>query len=295
MRKESSASKIVLSGFDDLFGRTENMADEGLLREVALDELFEFAGHPFKARDDERFQEMVESIREHGVLVPGIVRCRAQGGYEIIAGHTRKRACEAAGLKTMPVFVRNMSDDEATIAMIDSNIQREDVLPSEKAKAYKMKYEAIKHQGKKGNSLNAIAADSGESGKMIQRYIWLSRLSENLLDMVDEKRLGVSHGVDLSFLSAIQQEEVYDVLCRLHTGMSVIQSSRLKQYAAEGSLTEAKIWEILAPADRKARKVTFGSRRLDQYFPDSYSEKEIEEIIISLLEQWKQEADDTRG
>lgn len=295
MARNNPAAKIKLNSFDDLFGRTDNMTDEGLLREVSIDEMFEFEGHPFKPREDERFREMVESVREHGVIVPGIVRSRTQGGYEIIAGHTRKRACEVAGLKTMPVFIRNMSDDEATIAMIDSNIQREDVLPSEKAKAYKMKYEAIKHQGKKGNSLNAMAVNVGESGKMIQRYIWLSRLSENLLAMVDEKKLGITQGVDLSFLTEKQQETVYDVLRKLRISISVLQSSRIKQYASEGEFTEAKIWEILAPAERKSRSVTFKSRRLDKYFPDSYTEKEIEEIIINLLEQWKQEADEMRG
>lgn len=289
MRKESSASKIKLNGFDELFGRNAEMGEAGQLQEINLTELHEFAGHPFKIRDDARLREMVESIREHGVLVPGIVRIRATGGYEIIAGHTRKKACELAGVSAMPVFVRNMSDDEATIAMIDSNIQREDVLPSEKAKAYKMKYDAIKHQGKKGNSLAMMSEQSGENGKVIQRYIRLAQLSDGLLEMVDEKRLGFTQGVDLSFLDAKEQLMVLDVMKKLRCGMSIQQSDRIKRSFLDGDLTEARTWEILAPVERQSRKVSFSSKKLDRFFPDTYTEKQIEEIIISLLEKWKQE------
>lgn len=188
MSKGGSAAKIKLNSYDDLFGASQAPAGTEQVQEIPLSDLYEFKGHPFKVLDDEKMQETVESIRNYGVLMPGIARPRAEGGYEIIAGHRRKHGCEPAGLSTMPIFVRDYSDDEATIIMVDTNIQREDILPSEKARAYAMKYEAMKHQGKKGNgsSLDEVGEAAGESGKTVQRYIWLARLSDELLDMVKE-------------------------------------------------------------------------------------------------------------
>lgn len=176
MNKRGSADKIKLSSFDDLFGTQEAGTGTEQVQEIPLCELHEFRGHPFKVLDDEKMQETVESIKNYGVLMPGIARPRAEGGYEIIAGHRRRHGCELAGLSTMPMFVRDYTDDEATIIMVDTNIQREDILPSEKARAYSMKYEAMKHQGKKGagNSLDEVGEAAGESGKTVQRYIWLS-------------------------------------------------------------------------------------------------------------------------
>lgn len=184
MSKLGSAAKVKLNSYDDLFGTAGVQADTGQVQEIPLSELHDFKGHPFKVLDDEKMQETVESIKNYGVLMPGIVRTRAEGGYEIIAGHRRKHGCELAGLSTMPVFVKEYSDDEATVIMVDTNIQREDILPSEKARAYAMKYEAIKHQGRKGggNSLDEVGEAAGESGKTVQRYIWLARLSDELQD-----------------------------------------------------------------------------------------------------------------
>ena len=184
------------------------------MKEIPLSELHEFHNHPFQVRSDEELEEMIESVREHGVLVPGIVRKREQGGYEIIAGHTRKHVCEMLGLETMPVFVKELNDDEASIVMVDSNIQRENIRPSEKAKAYKIKYDAMKNQGKAGNSLQMMSEESGENYKSIQRYIWLARLNDDLLALVDHKRLGLGQGVSLSVLTAEEQRMVYEALCR---------------------------------------------------------------------------------
>ena len=289
MSKQSSASKIKLNGFNDLFGMTDSDNLKTDVRDVMLDELYPFEGHPFKVKDDVRMEELVASIKEHGVLVPGIARIRSKGGYEIIAGHSRKKACELAGLTTMPMYIRNLTDDLATIVMVDSNIQREDVLPSEKARAYKMKYDAVKHQGKKGNSLAAMGEESGESGKMIQRYIWLSRLSDELLDLVDSKKLGIVQGVDVSFLKNKEQEWVLSVIEKTDNKMSSKQSASLKKLSQSGELSEAKIWEILSVnfVGVSSRKVTLKSDVINKYFADFCTEKEIEEIIISLLDQWK--------
>ena len=200
MSKSDSVSKIKLSSFNDLFGINDAMRDIGGVREIMVSELHEFKGHPFKPVNKEKLDELVQSIKENGVLVPGIARIRPEGGYEIIAGHNRVQACKIAGISTIPMFVRNISDDEAVIAMVDSNIQREDILPSEKAKAYRMKYDAIKHQGKKGNSLQKLQENSEDNAKTIQRYIWLSRLIDELLFKIDAGKLGLGQGTDISFL-----------------------------------------------------------------------------------------------
>ena len=212
MSRTKAMEKVKLTSFDDLFGgkETEKAAEAGDVREIPLSELHEFHNHPFQIRSDEELAEMIESVREHGVLVPGIVRKRKEGGYEIISGHTRKHVCEVLGLETMPVFVKEMDNDEASVVMVDSNIQRENIRPSEKAKAYKIKYDAMKNQGKTGNSLKMMSEESGENYKMIQRYIWLARLNDALLDLVDNKQLGLVQGVSLSVLSEEEQGMVYD-------------------------------------------------------------------------------------
>lgn len=289
MNKRGSADKIKLSSFDDLFGTQEAGTGTEQVQEIPLCELHEFRGHPFKVLDDEKMQETVESIKNYGVLMPGIARPRAEGGYEIIAGHRRRHGCELAGLSTMPMFVRDYTDDEATIIMVDTNIQREDILPSEKARAYSMKYEAMKHQGKKGagNSLDEVGEAAGESGKTVQRYIWLARLSDELLEMVDKKKIGLVQGVDISFLKEQAQEWVQVIMEETGTNISTVQSAKLKEYGKKGELTMPMVRLILTEEKPKERKVTLKAEKISRYFPEEYSESEIENVIIELLEEWQ--------
>lgn len=285
--KAGSASKVKLSSFDDLFGGAENTAGDQIIN-VKLADLHTFKGHPFRVLDDEKMEETTESISKYGVLVPGLARPRAGGGYEIIAGHRRKRGSELAGLDTMPVIVRNYTDDEATIIMVDSNIQREDILPSEKARAYAMKYEAMKHQGSKGGStLDEVGEAAGESGKTVQRYVWLARLSDELLDMVDAKKLGISQGVDISFLPEEQQQYVLAALQETGASVSNAQSAKLKEYGKSGELTLAMARLILAEEKPKERKVTIKGDKISRFFSEDYSTDDIEGIIIQLLEEWQ--------
>lgn len=213
------------------------------------------------------------------------------GGYEIIAGHRRKHGSELAGKETMSVVVRDYTDDEATIIMVDSNIQREDIMPSEKAKAYRMKYEAMKHQGKKagGRTIEEMGEDAGESAKTIQRYLWLSRLSDVLLDLVDRKKLGLMQGVDISFLTEEAQGWVYALIAETGAGVSAAQSAKLKEYGKSGELMPAMASLILSEEKPKERKVTLKADRITRYFPEDYSNEKIEEVIIGLLEKWKAE------
>lgn len=289
MNKRGSADKIKLSSFDDLFGTQEAGTGTEQVQEIPLCELHEFRGHPFKVVDDEKMQETVESIKNYGVLMPGIARPRAEGGYEIIAGHRRRHGCELAGLSTMPMFVRNYTDDEATIIMVDTNIQREDILPSEKARAYSMKYEAMKHQGKKGagNSLDEVGEAAGESGKTVQRYIWLARLSDELLEMVDKKKIGLVQGVDISFLTEQAQEWVQVIMEETGANISTAQSAKLKEYGKKGELTMPMVRLILTEEKPKERKITLKAEKISRYFPEEYSESEIEHVIIELLEEWQ--------
>ena len=289
MNKRGSADKIKLSSFDDLFGTQEAGTGTEQVQEIPLCELYEFRGHPFKVVDDEKMQETVESMKNYGVLMPGMARPRAEGGYEIIAGHRRRHGCELAGLSTMPMFVRDYTDDEATIIMVDTNIQREDILPSEKARAYSMKYEAMKHQGKKGagNSLDEVGEAAGESGKTVQRYIWLARLSDELLEMVDKKKIGLVQGVDISFLKEQAQEWVQVIMEETGANISTAQSAKLKEYGKKGELTMPMVRLILTEEKPKERKITLKAEKISRYFPEEYSESEIENVIIELLEEWQ--------
>ena len=290
--KTGSASKIKMESFDDLFGGSsaQEIGAEKIIN-APLADLHEFKDHPFKVLDDEKMEETTESIRLYGVLVPGIARPRAGGGYELIAGHRRKHGSERAGKTEMPIIVRNYSDDEATIIMVDSNIQREDILPSEKAKAYKMKYEAMKHQGKKSgkNTLDEVGEAAGENAKKVQRYIWLSRLSDELLEMVDSRKLGFSQGVDISFLSEEAQQWVEVIIEEQGCNVSTVQSGKLKEYGKSEELTLAMVRLILTEEKPKERKVTLKADKISKYFSDSYSNEEIENIIISLLDKWREE------
>ena len=288
--KKSSASKIKMERFDDLFGSgsdTQDSSDRVMM--IPLEQLHDFSGHPFKVLDDEKMEETVESIRQYGVLNPALARPRPDGEYELLSGHRRKRGSKLAGLNEMPVIVREYTDDEAAIIMVDSNIQREDILPSEKAKAYKMKYEAMKHQGKKAdmNTLDKVGEAAGENAKKVQRYIWLSRLSDELLAMVDKKKLGFSQGVDISFLSEIEQQWVQVILEEQGCNISTAQSGKLKEYGKNGELTFAMVRLILTEEKTKIKKVTLKADKISKYFDEECSSEEIETIIIRLLDEWK--------
>lgn len=284
---------MQFAGYDALFGLNEEekakIAD-GQVVDIPLEELYEFKNHPFRVLDDEKMKETVDSIKEHGVLVPGIARPRPEGGYEIIAGHRRKHASELVGNKTMPMIVRDISDDDATIIMVDTNIQREEILPSEKAKSYRMKYDAMKHQGKAcGVSLDVIAEDAKETRKTVQRYVWLSRLNDFLLEKVDENKLGFVQGVDISFLGEEEQSWVQDEIINYSSKISTKQSDQIKRWYKEGILTKELLRDILNDKKIVERKVIIKAKQLNDYFESSLSNEEIEEIIISLLDKWKEE------
>ncbi len=289
MNKAGSAAKVKLNSFDDLFGAEQPQAGTEQVQEIALSELHEFKGHPFKVLNDEKMQETMESVREHGVLMPGIARPRSEGGYEIIAGHRRKHACELVGLETMPMFIRDYTDDEATIIMVDSNIQREDILPSEKAKAYRMKYDAMKHQGSRtgGLSLEELGEIAGESAKTVQRYIWISRLLEPLLDMVDLGKIGIMQAVDISFLSKDAQQWVLVAIQDTNVVLTKQQSAMLKESEKKGELTFPMVRLLLEKEKPAERKVIIKNDRINSYFPDTYSTDDIEKIIFQLLDKWK--------
>ena len=279
----SIKGKIRINSFADLVG-----GEDAAVTEVPLADLHAFKCHPFRVLDDAKMEETVESIKKYGVLMPGIVRPRAEGGYEIIAGHRRKRACELAGLETMPVLIKNYTDDEATVTMVDTNIQREDILPSEKARAYRMKFEAMKHQGSGGGStLESIGEAAGESGKTVQRYVWLSRLSEALLSLVDEKKLPVRSGVELSYLTAKEQRLVEGVIHATGAVISPPQAEKIRGYSKSREITKALLTEMLTEEKPKPRKVTIKDERLSKYFPEDMSAEEIEDKIIRILEEWK--------
>ena len=297
---KSSARNIGLTSLDDLFSTEESRADEGRekVREIPLVELHPFRDHPFKVRDDERMLDTAESIREHGVLVPAIARPREEGGYELIAGHRRKRGCELAGLTTMPVIVRALDDDAATIIMVNSNIQRENILPSERAFAYKMKLEALRHQGerrdptsrqvvRKLETADLIGQDSGESGRQVHRYIRLTALLPELLDMVDERKMAFNPAVELSYLRPEEQRDLLETMDSEQTTPSLSQAQRMKKFSQEGRLNIDVMCAILSEEKRNdVDKITFRSDTLRKYFPRSYTPQQMEQVILKLLEGW---------
>ncbi len=232
-------------------------------------------------------------LKPYGVLVPAIVRPREEGGYEILSGHRRHHASTLAGMSTMPAIIKECNDDEATVIMVDANIQREDILISEKALAYQMKYEAMKHQGVAGgSSLQEISEQSGESMKSIQRLICIASLNKELLDMVDSKKLGIRQGVDLSFLSEEQQQTVYKVITELGISLSWDDTSRIKEAGKKGYLNADYLKDILTHEKVKTRKVVLNQKRLDTYFEPNMSNEDIEELIVSLLEEWKKKREE---
>ena len=299
---KSSAKNIVLKSIDDIFQTEENRADaqRERVQEIPLDQLKPFKNHPFKVRDDQRMLDTVDSIREYGVLVPAIARPDPEGGYELISGHRRKRGCEMAGLQTMPVIIRDLDDDAAVLVMVDSNIQREELLPSERAFAYKMKLEALKHQGARSDltslqvvgkleMADVVGQNACESGRQVQRYIRLTELISELLDMVDERKLAFNPAVEVSYLKQDEQRMLLEAMDAEQTTPSLSQAQRLKKFSQEGRLTEEAMSAIMSEEKKSEMdKVTLRSDTLYKYFPKSYTPKQMEQTIIRLLDVWKQ-------
>lgn len=300
---KSSAQKMQLASLDDLFS-TQASRDEAQrekVQEIPLEELHPFAHHPFKVLDDDRMKDTADSIREYGVLVPAIARPRPDGGYELIAGHRRKRGCELAGLKTMPVIVRELDDDASIIIMIDSNIQRENILPSERAFAYQMKLEALKHQGLRSDltsgqvgqklrlSVGTVAENTGESIKQVQRFIRLTNLIPALLDLVDSKKIAFNPAVELSYLTQKEQSQLVDTIESEQATPSLSQAQRLKKFSQEGKLTEESMLAIMSEEKKpEIGKVTLGTDTLRKYFPTNWTPKQMEAQILKLLNNWYQ-------
>ena len=265
---------------------------------LPLNELHPFPHHPFKVQDDERMEKTAESIRQQGVLVPGIVRPRAEGGYEIISGHRRKRACELAGIDTMPVIVRNLNDDDAILVMVDTNLQREHILPSERAFAYKMKLEALKRQGKsidptssqvgmKLQTLDLIGENAGDSRNQVHRFIRLTHLIPPLLQMVDEKKIKFNPAVELSYLTHDEQEQIISSLEQAQTSPSLSQAQRLKKFSQEGKLNREAMDDIFAEVKKPPLDQSFlHNPKIRKYFPKSYSDEKVAEVILRLIESW---------
>ena len=300
---KSSAKNIVLKSVDDIFQTEENRADaqRERVQEIPLDQLKPFRNHPFKVRDDQRMLDTVDSIREYGVLVPAIARPDPEGGYELISGHRRKRGCEMAGLQIMPVIIRNLDDDAAVLVMVDSNIQREELLPSERAFAYKMKLEALKHQGARSDltsrqvvgkleMADVVGQNAGESGRQVQRYIRLTELISELLDMVDERKLAFNPAVEVSYLKRDEQRMLLEAMDAEQTTPSLSQAQRLKKFSQEGRLTEEAMSAIMSEEKKSDMdKVTLRSDTLRRYFPKSYTPKQMEQTIIKLLDVWRKQ------
>ena len=274
-------------------GKTEN------IKQVRLSQLFPYKQHPFKVNDDAKMQETVESIKQYGVLSPAIARPLPEGGYELVSGHRRKRACELAGLETMPVIVRELDDDAAAILVVDSNLQREGLLPSERAFAYKLKLEALRHQGERTDltsrqlvgkleAADIIGEDTGESGRQVQRYIRLTELISPLLDMVDERKIAFNPAYELSFLTKDEQRLLLDAMDSEQATPSLSQAQRLKQFSQRGELT-AEVMRAIMSEEKKPEidRITITGDTLRKFFPRSYTPKQMEETIIKLLEQWQ--------
>ena len=301
---KSSARNVKLASVDDLFSTEESRQDAARekVTDIALSELHPFPDHPFKVREDESMKETVESIKEYGVLSPAIVRPREEGGYEIVAGHRRKRACELAGLKTMPCLIRDMDRDMGIIMMVDSNIQRENILPSEKAQAYKMKMEAIKRRagrpskgaqengcqvGDNLRSAEIIANENGDSARQVHRYIRLTELAPELQQMVDENKMGMTPAVELSYLKPEEQSLLLETIESEQAMPSLSQAQRIKKLSQSGELNEDTMLGIMSEQKKpETYKLTFTSDTLHKYFPKSYTPKQMEDTILKLLDQW---------
>lgn len=298
---KSSAKNVKLTSVDDLFSTEESRETEQRekVMEIPLSELRPFKDHPFKVLDDERMIDTVESVKQYGVLSPALARPHPEGGYELVSGHRRHHAAELAGLETMPTIVRNLDDDEATIIMVDSNLQRETVLPSERAWAYRMKLEAIKHQGarsdltsgqvgqKLSTSVDKVAFQSGESTKQVQRFIRLTELIRPLLDMVDERKIAFNPAVELSYLKPDEQTMLLDAMESEQATPSLSQAQRLKKFSQSGNLTRESMLAIMSEEKKSdLDRLTFNTDTLRKYFPKSYTPQQMESTILKLLETW---------
>ena len=292
---------VSLKGADDIFSTEESRQEQQReqVQQIPIGELFPFKNHPFKVLDDESMQRTVESVEQYGVLSPLIARPRPEGGYEIISGHRRQHAAQLAGMDALPVIVRNMDDDAAVLLMVDSNLQRENILPSERAFAYKMKLEALKNQGARSDltsdqvgqklwSVEQVASDAGESKTQIQRFIRLTSLIPELLDMVDEKKISFNPAVKLSYLDEAQQRDFLQAMDETPNAPSLSQAQRMKKMAQEGKLTYEAAFAIMGEAKKdELDKVVIKNDTLKKYFPRSYTPRQMEDVIIKLLEQWQ--------
>ena len=295
---------VSLKGADDIFSTEESRQEQQReqVQQIPIGELFPFEDHPFKVLDDESMQRTVESVEQYGVLSPLIARPRPEGGYEIISGHRRQHAAQLAGLETLPVIVRNMDDDAAVLLMVDSNLQRENILPSERAFAYKMKLEALKNQGARsdltcvqiGHKLNGakardiVADESGDNARNVQRFIRLTSLIPELLDMVDEKKIAFNPAVELSYLDESQQRDFLEAMNDTQNAPSLSQAQRLKKLAQEGHFSYDVAFAVMGEEKKdELDKVVIKNDTLRKYFPRSYTPKQMEDTIIKLLEQWQ--------
>lgn len=297
---KSNGRNISLTPYDDIFSTEESRAESmrETIKDIPLADLYPFKDHPFKVVDDEQMQETVESVKKHGVLVPGIARQRPGGGYEIIAGHRRKRASEMAGKDTMPIIVRDLDDDAAVIIMVDSNLQRENILPSERAKAYKMKMDALKHQGARTDLTSGqvgtrsrtdekVAGGTGDSARTVQRFIRLTQLEQPLLDMVDEKKIAMNPAVELSYLKPDEQKQLLEAIDLEQSTPSLSQAQRMKKFSQEGRLTFDVLDAILSEEKKPPEThITLTSDKISKYFPKSFTPEQMEKTIIKLLEKW---------
>ena len=301
---QKKGANISLKGYDDIFATDQSRAEaqQERVQEIPLSELHPFEGHPFRVVDDEEMMKTVESVKDFGVLTPAIVRPDPDGGYEIISGHRRHRASELAGKETMPVIVRDLDDDAAIILMVDANLQRETILPSERAYAYKMKLDAIKHQGSRADltstqvaqklSVEKVGEDAGVSKDTIRRYIRLTELIPELLDMVDNGQIKFNPAVELSYLAKQEQQDFLSAMDYAQTTPSLSQAQRIKKLAQEGECTLDAMCDIMNEIKKEEQgKVTFKTDALRKYFPKSYTNKQMEEKIIQLLEQWQKKRD----
>ena len=292
---------VSLKGADDIFSTEESRQEQQReqVQQIPIGELFPFKNHPFKVLDDESMQRTVESVEQYGVLSPLIARPRPEGGYEIISGHRRQHAAQLAGLDTLPVIVRQMDDDAAVLLMVDSNLQRENILPSERAFAYKMKLEAIKNQGARSDltsrqvgeklwSVTQVSTDANESERQIHRFIRLTNLVPELLDMVDEKKIAFNPAVELSYLDESQQRDFLEAMEDTQNAPSLSQAQQLKKMAQQGEFSYEKAFDVMGQ-EKKSEKdtVTIKNETLRKYFPRSYTPKQMEEKIIQLLDAWQ--------
>ncbi len=298
---KSSGRNISLTSYDDIFSSEESRSGikQERVQEIPLTQLRPFKDHPFRVVDDERMTETAESVKEYGVLVPAIARPMPDGEYELVSGHRRKRACELAGLETMPVIVRELDDDQAVIIMVDSNLQRENILPSERAKAYQMKMEALRHQGrrieptspqvgeKSGWAVTQVAEEAGQSRSQVQRFMRLNNLVPNLIDMVDDKKVAMNPAVELSFLKPEEQEQLVETMETCQSTPSLSQAQRMKRFSQQGKLTGDVMEEIMSEEKKPPLdKVILTGDKIRRFFPKSYTPEQMEKVIIKLLETW---------